>query len=82
MKNGKIAYICDGHAECSLRPGCFMRHDDVCLSDKDSICTHTINPEHAATPLCEDPENHPERFAAFPEFETIKYYELEPWDEV
>lgn len=75
-----VAYICDGKDECSLKPGCFMRNDPLCKSDM--VCKHTLNPKHAATSLCEDPENHPERFAAYPEFDTIKYYELEPGDEV
>lgn len=76
----KIAYICDGHASCSLRPGCFLREDPVTWSD--TVCYHTLDPEHAKNGICPDPENHPERFTAFPEFDRIKYYERLPEEEI
>lgn len=76
----KIAYICDGHDKCSMEPGCFLREDPVTWSD--SICYHTLNPNHAVNGICKDPKNHPERFTCFPEFEQIKYYERRPEEEL
>lgn len=76
----KIAYICDGHAKCSMEPGCFIREDPITWSD--SICYHTLDPNHAVNGICYDPENHPERFTGFPEFEQLKYYERRPKEEL
>jgi hypothetical protein len=73
-KNNKIAYICNGYAKCSMEPGCFMREDPLCKSDW--CCHHTLDPKFAATPLCDNPEDYPERFVHYPDGENIKYYEL------
>ena len=69
----RIAYICDGYDKCSMEPGCFLREDPY--GQGDMVCRRTTDPNHSATPLCEDPENHPERFIFCPEGERIKYYE-------
>lgn len=76
----KIAYICDGKAKCSLEPCCFARFEPVTLSDV--VCRHTLEEEHAVNGICSDPENHPERFTAFPEFEQINFYERLPKEEL
>ena len=79
-KNEKVAYICDGNDDCSLEPNCFLRDDYVTATD--SICHHTTHPKHAKNELCEDPENHPERFTFVPGGKKIKYYERLPWEEI
>ena len=76
----KIGYICDGHADCSLEPGCFLREDPVTWSD--TVCRHTWDPQHAVNGICLHPENHPERFTGFPEFERVDYYERLPMEEL
>lgn len=76
----KVAYICDGKAKCTLEPGCFARYDPVTWSDM--VCRHTLDGSHAVNGICVDPENHPERFTAFPEFEQIKFYERLPEEEL
>lgn len=79
----KIAYICDGYDKCSLEPGCFLREDP--LTATDYCCYHTLNPKHAVNDICNDPENHPERFVkvldTYNSPETVKYYELLPGEE-
>lgn len=75
----KIAYICDGYDKCSLEPGCFLREDPLSITDH--CCHHTLDPKHAVNDICNDPENHPERFVKFSDSKTIKYYELMPGEE-
>lgn len=53
----RIAYICDGLAECSDKVGCF-RHAKTLMD----ICTHTTDPKHAANGAVENPSLYPERF--------------------
>ena len=79
-KKQEVAYICDGLASCSLQPGCFLREDPVSWSD--DVCHHTTDPEYAVYGACPHPEKHPERFTCFPEFETLKYYERLPSEEL
>jgi len=74
-----IAYICDGHDKCSMKPGCFMRGDLVGASDQ--VCRHTTNVEHAVNGPCEDPENDPERFVLGNGIE-LSYYERLPGEEL
>ena len=74
-----IAYICDGHDDCAFEPGCFKREDLV--SKSDWVCHHTTKPEHAVNDICEDPENHPERFVLV-NGEKLDYYERLPGEEL
>ena len=81
----KIAYICDGYDKCSLEPGCFLREDPQTATDW--CCNHTTNPKHAINDICDDPENHPERFVGYKVTdslgdESVRYYELMPGEEV
>lgn len=53
-----------------------MRED--LISKTDILCRHTLNSKHAVNPLCEDPENYPERFEQIPdekEESGFKYFE-------
>ena len=80
-EKNRIAYICDGKDHCCQEPGCFMWEEYA--ADTDMICRHTINPEHAVNGVCEDPENHPERFVCYVDGHLIrKYYERLPDEEV
>lgn len=71
-KNIRIAYICDGLAECSDKVGCF-RHAKTLMD----ICTHTTDPKHAANGAVEDPSLYPERFHEIDPFgeEEFRYWE-------
>lgn len=83
MSNPKIAYICDGYDKCSMAPGCFMRFEPI--GKTDMLCRHTLNPKHAVNPICEDPENHSERFEQIPdekEESGFKYFERLAVEEV
>lgn len=53
----KIAYICDGLAKCSDRPGCYRY-----MKTSMDCCTHTFEPAHARNGAVLDPQNKPERF--------------------
>lgn len=46
-----IVYLCD-------RKACIINDKDYCVKN----CMHTSRGDHAINGLCEDPENHPERF--------------------
>lgn len=46
-----IVYLCD-------RKACIINGKDYCVKN----CMHTCRGDHAINGLCEDPENHPERF--------------------
>ena len=58
----KIAYLCDGKAECALHPGCVYREEPI--SKTDYVCKHTFDSKHAKNGICIYPEDYPERFQA------------------
>lgn len=61
MTKPDIIYICKGEGmDCYLHPYCIFREDPVAATD--DLCSHTLKPECAKYGVCEDPENHPERF--------------------
>ena len=65
----KIVYICDGKACVSTE---WASCESVNLGiDK---CSHTTNPAHAKFGICEDSENHPERFE---QLEDGEFWEIE-----
>lgn len=68
----KIAYICDGLAECSDKVGCY-RHAKTLLD----ICTHTLDPKHAVNGAVDDPALYPERFhkLGVDDESNIRYWE-------
>lgn len=53
----KIAYICNGMAHCSDKPGCFR-----CGLPGMMYCKHTWDPKYAANGGIKNPEKCPERF--------------------
>lgn len=65
----KVVYICDGKA-------CDRKEFPSCRSDYPGLdmCSHTTNPAHAKFGICEDPENHPERFE---QLEDGEFWEIE-----
>ena len=67
----EIVYICDGKA-CDTQtwalPSC--KADGIDLEK----CHHTTDPAHAKFGICEDPENHPERFE---QLEDGEFWEIE-----
>lgn len=68
----KIAYICDGLDKCSDKVGCY-RHAKTLLD----ICTHTLDPKHAANGAVDDPALYPERFCKLTSVDgsDIRYWE-------
>lgn len=78
MTNSDIVYLCKGEGmTCFLHPYCTFRGDPI--AEGDPVCSHTLNPECAKYGVCEDPENHPERFIfqELPEACRPSYY----WEE-
>lgn len=64
-------YLCKGtNPACEGSLGCFVNGGN---------CIHTSHEEHALTPPCKDPQNHPERFEAevFANLPTY-YFERRP----
>ena len=76
----KIYYFCDGQDGCKDLPICFRQHGPELKEDPmpDLFCDHTVTPEHARNGRCEEPEDHPERFAAVPGCGFEVWYEKEP----
>lgn len=67
----EIVYICDGKAcddKTWATPSCKIPDDIMCR------CLHTTDPAHAKYGICEDPENHPERFE---QLEDGEFWEIE-----
>lgn len=67
----ETVYICDGNA-CDSKelPSCKSTY----LYRGLDMCSHTTDPMHAKFGVCEDPENHPERFE---QLEDGEYWEIE-----
>lgn len=67
----EVVYICDGKA-CDHKelPSCKCNW----LYRGIDTCHHTTNPAHAKYGICEDPENHPERFK---QLEDGEFWEIE-----
>lgn len=65
----KVVYICDGNA-------CDHKEFASCKGDYPGIdvCCHTTDSAHAKYGVCEDPENHPDRFK---QLEDGDFWEIE-----
>lgn len=65
----KVVYICDGKA-------CGRKEFPSCRSSYPSMdtCSHTTDQTHAKFGVCEDPENHPDRFK---QLEDGDFWEIE-----
>lgn len=69
-----VLYICDCRKPCGMGLGCHQSSSAV------GYCKHTKEPDHALYGVCEDPQNHPERFEAIRDKksgEVIDYFEKE-----
>ena len=69
-----VLYLCDCRMPCATEVGCYKNDSAV------GFCKHTTKPEHAMNGICEDPQNHPERFEPIRDKRTgviVDYFEMD-----
>lgn len=56
----KVFYLCNGkNPNCNYLEGCYVYSGPLMAT---YCCQHTTNIQYAKNILCQDPQNHPERF--------------------